>query len=124
VSIRTACVRDAASAADGHRLLITRYWPRGLTKAAVAAEWQPALAPSRELIQAFKRGQIDWRTFAARFRQEMRSPAAQAALDELRVRSRELTVTLLCECRAPDGDESAIQCHRRLVRELTRKANR
>ena len=56
---------------DGLRILATRFWPRGVKKDA-ADLYLPDLAPSKALVQAFKAGEMDWRTFKRRYRAEMK----------------------------------------------------
>src|SRR5215468_8065210 len=48
--VRVRRVYDPPDPADGHRVLVDRLWPRGLSKSAVALdEWVKAVAPSDEL---------------------------------------------------------------------------
>jgi uncharacterized protein YeaO (DUF488 family) len=56
-NVRTKSVYDPADPSDGRRVLVTRYWPRGIPRAAVD-EYVRKLGPSRELLHAFKRGVI------------------------------------------------------------------
>lgn len=107
--IRTKNVRDPAEAADGFRLLVMRYWPRGISKER-AHGWERALSPSPDLIKAYRGGKIGWAEFARRYRAEMRGQTE--ALAALRARARRGTVTLLCGC----PDES--RCHRTLLARL------
>jgi|FLYL01.1.fsa_nt_gi uncharacterized protein YeaO (DUF488 family) len=109
--VRIKRIYDPPAREDGRRILITRYWPRGVPKSAVD-EYVPALAPSRELVRAFKHGGLSWEEFSRRFLEEMRSEEAERALSRLAGLARETTVTLLCTC----ADES--RCHRSLVRDL------
>ena len=110
--IRTKRIYEPPSPDDGFRLLVMRYWPRGIAKTKVDA-WEPALAPSRGLLASFRSGSVAWETFAARYTQEVQeSAAAQAALETLRGRARSGTVTILCGC----ADEA--RCHRSLLRQL------
>ncbi len=96
---------------DGKRVLITQYWPRGIPKTAVD-EYIRRLAPSRQLLHAFKRGQIAWGAFWSRYLQEMEGPEAQAQIRRLADIARTEAITLMCVCK----DES--QCHRSLLRRL------
>jgi uncharacterized protein YeaO (DUF488 family) len=101
---------------DGHRLLVMRYWPRGVRKERVD-EWQRALAPTKELLADLNSGAIEWGEYVERFRAEMASrPGSAEAIDELRRRSASETVTVLCWCK----DEN--RCHRGLLRELVEAA--
>ncbi len=110
--IRTARVYDPPTPRDGHRLLVMRLWPRGVRKNAVDA-WEKELAPSVELLRAFRRGDIAWGEFARRYRAEMR--AQGELVDSVARLAKRRTVTLLCGCE----DES--RCHRTLLRELVER---
>ena len=108
-SVRTARVYDPPSPDDGYRLLIMRFWPRGVRKDAIDA-WERDLAPSVELLRAYRNGRIEWEEFARRYRAEV--GGRQELLADLASRVRSGTVTLLCGCE----DES--RCHRTLLREM------
>ena len=86
--LRTKRVYAPREASDGVRVLVMRFWPRGVRKAHVD-EWNRDVAPSRDLVFAFKRHGLPWRKYVKRYRAELR-PEALAAL-----RARKGTVTLL-----------------------------
>jgi uncharacterized protein YeaO (DUF488 family) len=113
--VRARNIYDPPSPDDGYRVLATRYWPRGVPRAA-ADEYSRALSPSEELLRAFKDGRIDWWTFRKRYLEEMRSPEAQAELRRLAALAAMRPITLMCVCK----DES--RCHRSLLPELLAKA--
>lgn len=52
-NIRLKRVYDPPSPEDGRRILITRYWPRGVPRSAVD-EYTTKVAPSRALLREFK----------------------------------------------------------------------
>ena len=112
--LHTKSVYDPPAAGDGFRVLATRYWPRGVPRAA-ADEYVRALSPSEELLRAFKDGAMDWDAFRERYLVEMSAPASRAAIARLAERAGSEPVTLLCVCR----EES--RCHRSLLRELIAK---
>lgn len=87
-TVKTKRVYEPREAADGTRILVMRFWPRGIKKSHFD-EWNRDVAPSRELVFAFKRGGLPWEEYVGRYRAEMR-PEAVAAL-----RDREGTITLL-----------------------------
>jgi len=109
--LRTKSVYDPPAASDGYRVLATRYWPRGVPRAA-ADEYVRALAPSEELLRSFKDGRIDWWAFRKRYLDEMKAGEAQAELRRLAALAANRPVALLCVCK----EES--RCHRSLLREL------
>lgn len=79
---------------DGRRILVERLWPRGMTKAALAADaWMKEVAPSTELRKWFDHRVERWEEFGRRYRNELDSNAdAWKAILEA---SRRGTVTLL-----------------------------
>jgi uncharacterized protein YeaO (DUF488 family) len=108
---------DPRVATDGHRLLITRYLPRGLKKQDYTWDaWQPELGPSKELHAAAyaKRGfPISWDVYCARYLAEMRSQ--QPVIMELAKRAAAgATITLLCSSACIRES----RCHRSLLKEL------
>ena len=107
--IRTRRVYDPPSPNNGERLLVARYWPRGVRKDTVD-RWEKELGPSVELLRAYRDRRIRWAEFAHRYRGEMR--AKPELLEELARRSRSGTVTLLCY----EHDQS--RCHRSLLQRM------
>ena len=109
-------VRLHPSPEDGERLLVMRYWPRGVRREAVD-RWLRDLAPSAGLLREY-REQHDpsvqliahgddevWSWFASAYRAEM--AAREPLIGELRARhERGETITLLCGCHDP------ARCHR------------
>jgi uncharacterized protein YeaO (DUF488 family) len=77
-------VYDAASSADGVRVLVDRLWPRGLAKKDAAVKfWVRDLAPSNELRQWFHANPEAWRFFRKRYLKELVSPEGSAAVEKL-----------------------------------------
>lgn len=115
--IRTKRWNDSVDSDDGHRLLVTRYRPRGISKANETWDaWQPKLAPSVALhAAAYGKGvlMIPWPTYRVRYLTEM--PKQKEIIMALadRVCSGE-TITLLCS----SACERESRCHRSLLREL------
>ena len=49
---KTKCLYDPVEQSDGDRILVTRYWPRGISREHLAiTDWLRELAPSKELIR-------------------------------------------------------------------------
>ena len=118
--VKTKRWNDPVDADDGHRLLITRYRPRGLKKSDETWHaWDKSLAPSVELHAAYygKHGQtpISWDIYRQRYLKEMHTPAARAKIKSLadQVRAGQ-TLTLLCSNQCTRED----RCHRSLLRGL------
>jgi uncharacterized protein YeaO (DUF488 family) len=97
--------RNTPTPADGFRLLVMRFWPRGVHKAAFHASLS-ALAPSAALLRDFKAYRLSGQppqaelTLWDRYRLEMQ--AHRPEIEALRQRhlSGE-TITLLCACHDP-----------------------
>lgn len=113
--------RMARGPGDGLRLLVTRFWPRGVRRAEFDL-WLPALAPSKALLGDFRAtlalnpgsGASDpWPGFCRRYRAEMRGQAELIADLRRRYRGGD-TITLLCACHDP------ARCHRSLLAGLIR----
>ena len=77
-------VYEAASPADGVRVLVARLWPRGLTKEKAAIKfWLRDLAPSDELRKWFHANPEGWTMFRKRYFKELASEAASACPPQL-----------------------------------------
>lgn len=75
---------EKPSVRDGFRVLVDRLWPRGISKAAADIDlWLRDLAPSTELRQWYHTRPHQWPAFRKRYLDELKEPAAAAALDEL-----------------------------------------
>ena len=108
---------DPAGPAEGFRLLVTRYRPRGVSKAQETWDaWEPALGPSKQLHAAvYGKGvsPIPWEIYRRRYLLEMRSQTQKIAELARRVAAGE-QITLLCSS-ACDRES---RCHRSLLKEL------
>jgi len=77
-------VYEAASPADGVRVLVDRLWPRGLTKEHAAVKlWLREIAPSNELRQWFHANPEGWNLFRKRYLKELASAEGSAAVEKL-----------------------------------------
>ena len=106
--VKTKRIYEPPAAADGTRVLIMRYWPRGIRKEKVDV-WLRELAPVIPLLRAYLDGEITWAQYRPRYRAGLRRPEAQAALAEVRALAGAGPVTLLCGCADPR------RCHRTLL---------
>jgi len=106
-------------AGEGIRIGTVRRPPRGVPKAAFAAQnwydvWFPNLAPSTETVKLALEALTDaqWKTFVHRYRAEMSTPDNSHALDLLAALSRTTDFSVGCYC----TDET--RCHRSILRLL------
>ncbi len=87
---------DPPDPADGHRILVDRVWPRGLSREAIAVErWARDLAPSDDLRRWFAHDPSRWEEFRRRYRVELAAPEREADLEELVELARRGAVTLV-----------------------------
>jgi uncharacterized protein YeaO (DUF488 family) len=112
--VRSKSIYEQAERGDGVRVLTTNYWPRGISRER-AGTYKRVLGPSRELLRAFKDGEIDWSGYEPRYLEEMRGEDQRAAIRELAKLASTETVTVMCVCKSDD------ECHRRLLRDLIRQ---
>jgi uncharacterized protein YeaO (DUF488 family) len=120
--IKTRSVWSNIKKDDGLRILVTRFRGRGLPTSQYDV-WMPALGPSEVLLRAVQSGEIDWKTFGKRYRDELfldgpiddrsetiKNHGQKSTLRLLRALGEQQNVTLMCHC-----DETATQCHRFLL---------
>ena len=98
--LRLKRVYEPRAKADGHRILVDRLWPRGLSKKKAAVdEWLKEIAPSAELRRWFHHDPERWPEFQKRYRQELR--AHDDVLRKIVDRATRGTVTLLYSAHDP-----------------------
>ena len=98
-----------ASVDDGYRVLIDRLWPRGIKKSDLLLdEWTKELSPSGELRKSFGHDPAKWKEFRARYRMELRVPAARKKIEELSARGRNSTVTLVYGARDEEHNDAVV----------------
>lgn len=112
--IKTKSIYEQVSDDDGIRVLVMRYWPRGVRKEA-SDIWMKALGPSAGLVRAWKDGSIDWAEFRRRYLAEFDSDAEKSAalswLKKIVKQKKGRAVTLLCSCKGE-------RCHRFLIQDM------
>jgi len=89
-------------------IVVSRYYPRWLRKGLI---FQPELAPSKELLDYWKKGDISWEEYEKQFREEMKEEKAQESIDGLAWASQYDTFRLLCY-------EKNRPCHRFILIDL------
>lgn len=111
-AVSTSSIYRPGRRDGGRRILVTRYYPRGVRRSHFD-DWARALAPSGDLLKRYKEGSITWRAFAGAFLAEVRGSAeARSALRGLRRTARAEGVTLLCY------EPAGVPCHRHILRRL------
>jgi uncharacterized protein YeaO (DUF488 family) len=100
-------VYEPASSNDGHRVLIDRLWPRGVShESGKLDEWVKELAPSTELRQWFAHDPGRFEEFRRRYIEELR--AERPRLTALRRRARDGTLTLAYSARDTEHNDAVV----------------
>ena len=107
----TKRVSDPPAASDGIRILVMRFWPRGVARAATD-QWFRELGTQPALIQKWKPGALRWTEFRRAYRRGLQDPAARQAITEIRKLLTKSPVTLFCTC----ADEA--RCHRSILKQV------
>ena len=91
-------IYEPAAADDGHRILVDRLWPRGISKQRAAVDfWARAVAPSDALRQWYRHEADKWPEFKRRYFAELQ--ANGDGVTELREHLRHDRVTLVFSSR-------------------------
>jgi DNA-3-methyladenine glycosylase len=118
VTVRVKRIYDDPAPDDGHRVLVDRLWPRGITKDRARVDhWLKDVAPSTGLRRWFHSPEGEFDEFARRYAGEL---AGNPALAELRdIVAREPVVTLLYGAKAPGDRNHATVLARHLQADQT-----
>jgi uncharacterized protein YeaO (DUF488 family) len=119
--IQTRRWDDLPGKDEGRRILVTRYRPRGVAKAAETwDEWIPALGPSKALHSAVytdRSSRVSWETYRRLYLKEQL--ANRGLIEALAAAvAGGATITLLCSSACVRES----RCHRSLLRELIEAA--
>ena len=102
-------VYEPYDSSDGYRVLVDRLWPRGLSKEKARIDaWLKEVSPSTELRKWYEHDPEKWPAFQKRFREELKSPEAKAALEDLVKRAKRGRVTLLYSSNSGDISNAAV----------------
>ena len=119
--IKTKRWCDPAEADDGYRLLVTRYRPRGVSKADETwDEWKPALGPDKTLHAAVyteTSSKIPWPVYRKHYIEQQKA-SKELIADLARRAAAGETITLLCS----SACERESRCHRSILKELIEAA--
>jgi len=115
MALRTKSIYEPRAESDGIRVLITRFYPRGVKKERFD-RWTKDLSPSKELLQAYRSKEKNWDVFRSEFISQLKAnPASMDAIRLVRSESKKGDVTLLCY------ERGELPCHRYIVAELIKK---
>jgi uncharacterized protein YeaO (DUF488 family) len=110
--IKTKSIYAPREDSDGKRILVTRYYPRGIRKSHFDI-WDRRLAPSKELLADWKANKLTESEYSERFFKEMKTEQSKIAIDSVSAMTLNETVTLLCI-----EKEDGTFCHRHLLKKL------
>lgn len=123
MDLRLKRAYDPASRSDGHRVLVDRLWPRGVSKERAKLDaWEKELAPSTELREWFGHEPERFAEFRRRYVCELRGQRPRLA--ELRRRAREGTLTLVYSAHDSEHNDAVVLAEvlrRGLPRSTTRR---
>ena len=112
-AVRVRRVYDPPDPADGHRVLVDRLWPRGLSKSAAALdEWVRAVAPSDELRRWYGHEADKFPAFRDRYGAELQAPERAEALAHLRQLATSGPLTLLTATSDVEHSQAAVLAKR------------
>jgi uncharacterized protein YeaO (DUF488 family) len=107
MDVRLKRAYEPAARADGHRVLIDRLWPRGISREQAKLDaWEKELAPSPELRQWFGHEPGRFPEFRRRYIDELRSKRPR--LTALRRRARGGTLTLVYSARDSEHNDAVV----------------
>lgn len=110
--IKTKSIYKPIEEDDGLRVLITRFYPRGVKREKYDI-WVRELAPSAELLKRYKNTEINWNDFKITLLSELSdSIDSIEAIHALRTRNNMENITLLCY------EKDGCPCHRHMIRDL------
>jgi len=113
--IKTKSIYDQSENADGKRILVSRNWPRGISRKRLnIVEWTRKVAPSKNLLRDWKQNEMNWEEYCRRYMDEMFSQKEK--ITELASMAVSETITLICF-----EPEHHPHCHRHLLKRLLEK---
>ncbi len=122
MAIRVVRLGSPRASGEGLRLGTVRRPPRGVPKSEHASRdfydvWLPDLAPSEALVKQAHGAADDraWRSFAQRYRAEMKRPEAARLLALLAALSHRTNLSVGCYC----ADQA--RCHRSVLKALLKE---
>jgi uncharacterized protein YeaO (DUF488 family) len=107
MEIRLKRAYEPPSASDGHRVLVDRLWPRGVSRERAKLDaWERELGPSTELRKWFGHRPERFEKFRRRYLEELQG--RRPLLAELRRRAREGTLTLVYAAQDTEHNDAVV----------------
>ena len=104
-------VYDKPSPSDGKRILVMRFWPRGVRKESVDL-WLKDVGTDPKIIREWKGGKLTWAEYQRSYYRDMKGELQRKLVKEIAGYARESPITLLCT------DKDPKRCHRSLLKKL------
>lgn len=104
-------VYDKPSRGDGKRILVMRFWPRGVRKESVDL-WLKEVGTDPKLLKEWKAGKVTWAEYEKRYYRDMKGELQRKLVKEIAGYARQGPITLLCTDKDPN------RCHRSLLKKL------
>lgn len=110
--IKTKSIYEPKRSTDGIRILISRYYPRGIRKENFD-RWYRELSPSTDLLRKYKDGKINRAAFFQFFCHDICNHDEKLELcKELAMEGVDKSITLLCY------EKEEIFCHRYYIKKI------
>jgi len=107
--IRVKRAYEPPEAGDGHRVLVERLWPRGLTRERAALDaWAKDVSPSPALRTWYAHDPEKFAEFTRRYRDELAASPAREVVQDLRRRAAEGPVTLVYAARDEERNSARV----------------
>lgn len=107
MTLRIKRVYDGRSRDDGHRVLVDRIWPRGMSRERAAVdEWLKDIGPSNALRKWFGHRDDRWEEFRAAYLEELDDH--REALERLANLARKGTVTLVFAAKNEEHNNAVV----------------
>lgn len=100
---------DSSPGGDAYRVLVDRFWPRGLRKVDLQPDaWAKDLAPTAELIKWFGHQADRWVEFRTRYLDELAGAEHQAAMRNLLAEAGVRSIILLYGARDDKHNQAVV----------------
>ena len=107
MDVRLKRAYEPPAPTDGHRVLVDRLWPRGVSRQQAKLDgWERELSPSAELRQWFGHDPKRFQEFRRRYIEELRSQRPR--LKALRRRAREGALTLVYSAHDTEHNDAVV----------------
>lgn len=107
MSITVKRIYESFAKEDGYRILVDRFWPRGIKKEQAHVDtWLKEVAPGTELRKWFAHDPKKWKQFITKYKTELKS---SDALKELKALVKEhKKVTLLFGAKDEEHNQAVV----------------